>query len=108
METRLHSIRALNLRPDENLQLYKKLAKKRFLNSRFSISHLILNLIPRVSCLQNSFNDNEGLRRGQHYREGKEPGNINLSTGRQFLISKENKKNMNLLTDRDRSFCLHL
>ena len=32
---RLHSIRALNPRPEENLQLYKKLAKKRFLNSSF-------------------------------------------------------------------------
>ena len=30
METRLHSIRALNPRPEENLQLYKKLAKKDF------------------------------------------------------------------------------
>ena len=96
METRLHSIRALNPRPEENLQLYKKLAKKRFLNSSFWISHLILNLIPRVSCLQNSFDDNEGLLCGQHYREGKGPGNIKWSTDRQFLIPKENKKNMNL------------
>ena len=30
METRLNSIRALNPRPEENLQLYKKLVKKDF------------------------------------------------------------------------------
>ena len=84
LETRLHSIRALNPRPDENLQLYKKLAKKRFLKSSFWISHLILNLIPRVSCLQNSFDDNEGLLCGQHCQEGKGPGDVKLSTNRQF------------------------
>ena len=43
----------------------------------FWISHLILNLIPRVSCLQNSFDDNEGLLCGQHYRESKGPEHIN-------------------------------
>ena len=108
LEARLHCIRALNPRPEENLQLYKKLAKKRFLKSKFWISHLILNLIPKISCLQNSFDNNEGLLCSQNYREGKRPGNIELSTGRQFVISKENKKNMNLLMEGDRSFSLHL
>ena len=92
LEARLHSICALNPRPEENLQLYKKLAKKRFLNSSFRINHLILNLIHRVSCLQNSFDDNEALLCGQHYRESKGPGNIKLSTDKEFLIPKENKK----------------
>ena len=32
LETRFHSIRKLNPKPTENLQLYKKLAKKRFLS----------------------------------------------------------------------------
>ena len=108
MEKRLHSIRALNRRPEENLQLYKKLAKKKFLNSSFWITHLILNLSAGVACLQNSFDDNEDLLCGQHYQESKGPGNIKLSTDRKFLTPKENKKNMNFLTDRDRSFSLYL
>ena len=60
-------IHVLNPRLEENLKLYKKLAKKRFLNSNFWISHFILNLIPRVSCLdENSFDGNKGFLCGQH------------------------------------------
>ena len=74
----------------------------------FWISHFILNLFPRVSCLQDSFDDNEGLFCGQHYREGKRTEDIRLANGRQFLIPKEIKKHMNLLMDRDRSFSFYL
>ena len=74
----------------------------------FQISHFILNLIPRVSCLHDSFDDNEDLLCGHQYREGKRPGNFMLSTNRQFLIPKKKKKVMNLLTDRDRSISLYL
>ena len=35
VEARLHSIPALNPRPNKNLHIYKKLAKKRFPNSKF-------------------------------------------------------------------------
>ena len=63
--------------------------------SEFKVSELftsILNLNPMVSCLYYSFDDNEGLLCGQHYQKGKRSGDIKLSTDRQFLIPKENKK----------------
>ena len=40
LETRLHSIRALNPRPVENLQLYKMLAKKKVFE--FKVSELVI------------------------------------------------------------------
>ena len=81
LETRLHIIRALNPRPEENFQNYKKLARKGFRIRGFWISHFILNL----------FDDNERLLRGQHYWKDKRPGDIKLSSDRQILIPKENK-----------------
>ena len=40
LETRLHSIRALNPRPEENFQFYKKFAKKKKV-SEFKVSELV-------------------------------------------------------------------
>ena len=73
MKTRLHNIRTLNPKAEENVQIYKKLAKKGFL---------------RVSGLCDRFDDKEVLLCGQDYRKGKRPGNIKLSPDRQFLILK--------------------
>ena len=62
--------------------------------SGFKVSELVtsFSISSRGSlvCLQNNFGDNEGLLCGQHYREGKEPGDIKLLTDRQFLIPKNN------------------
>ena len=90
LETRLHSIRAYLMR--KTCIFTRSLRKKGFRIQSFWISHFILNLIPRVSCLHDSFDDNEGLLCGKHYREGKIPRDIKLSTDRQLLIPKENKK----------------
>ena len=89
---RLHSIRALNPRPEENLQVYKKLAKEKFPNSEFPNQSLHSQSHPKVSCLHDSFDDNEDLLGDHQYREGKRPGNFMLSTNRQFLIPIKNKK----------------
>ena len=72
-----------------NLQ---KASKKGFRIQSSWISHFILNLIPRVSILYDSFDDNEGLLSCEHYRKGKRLEDIMLSPDRQFLIPKENKK----------------
>ena len=90
LETRLHSIRAYLMR--KTCIFTRSLRKKGFRIQSFWISHFILNLIPRVSCLHDSFDNNEVLLCGKHYWEGKRPGDIKLSTDRQFLIPKENKK----------------
>ena len=82
LETRLRSIRAYLMR--KTWIFTRSLWKKGFRIQSFWISHFILNLIPRVSCFHDSFDD--------HYRECKKPGDIKLSTDRQFLIPKENKK----------------
>ena len=58
----------------------------------FWISHFTLNFIPKISCLHDSFDNREGILCGQRYREGKRPGDFQLSSERQFLIPKENKK----------------
>ena len=86
------NIRALNPRPEKNLHIYKKLAKKGFQIQSLWINHFILNLITKISWLQDSFDDNEDLLCGKHYQEGKRPGDIKLSPDRRFLIPKENKR----------------
>ena len=90
LETRLYSIRAYSMR--KTCIFTRSLQKKGFGIQSFWISHFILNFIPRLSCLHDSFDDNEGLLCGKHYLEGKRPSDIKLSTDRQFLIPKENKK----------------
>ena len=90
VETRLYSIRAYLMR--KTCIFTRSLRKKGFRIQSFWISHFILNLIPRVSCLHDSFDDNEGLLCGKHYRECKRSGDTKLSTDRQFLIPRENKK----------------
>ena len=74
----------------------------------FQISHFILNLIPRVSCLHDSFDDNEDLLCGHQYREGKRPGNFMLSTNRQFLIPKKKKSHEFINGQRQKHFPLPL
>ena len=61
LETRLLIIRALNPRPGEYLKTYEKLAKKGFRIQDFCINHFILNLIPMVFSLYDTFDGNEGL-----------------------------------------------
>ena len=90
LETRLHSTRTYLMR--KTCIFTRSLRKKGFWIQSFWISHFILSLIPRVSCLDDSFGANEGLLCGKHYREGKIHGDIKLSIDRQFLIPKENKK----------------
>ena len=54
------------------------------------ISEFIFNLIPRVSNLYGTFDD-EGLLHGHYYWKSERPGDIKLPD-RQFLIPHKNKK----------------
>ena len=64
LEARLHSIPALNPRPEGKLQIYQNLAKQDLQIQSFWISHFSLNLSLRVSSLYDSFDDDDGLLRG--------------------------------------------
>ena len=86
LKARLHSIRALNLRPEGNLS---KACEKDLQIQSFWISQFSFNLFPSVSRLYDSFENNEGLLRGQDYRKGKR---FVGTPHRKFLIPKENKK----------------
>ena len=74
LKERLHSIRALNPIPE---------------GQSFWISQFSFNLFPSVSRLYDSFENNEGLLRGQDYRKDKR---FVGTPHRKFLIPKENKK----------------
>ena len=69
----------------------KSLREKGFRIQDFWINHFILNLIPRVSSLYDTFDDNEGLLHSHYYWKSERPGDIKLPD-RQFLILNENKK----------------
>ena len=69
----------------------KSLREKGFRIQDFWINHFILNLIPRVSSLYDTFDDNEGLLHSHFYWKNERPGDIKLPD-RQFLIPNENKK----------------
>ena len=69
----------------------KSLREKGFRIQDFWINHFILNLIPRVSSLYDTFDDNEGLLHSHYYWKSERPGDIKLPD-RQFLIPNENKK----------------
>ena len=54
----------------------KSLREKGFRIQDFWINHFILNLIPRVSSLHDTFDDNEGLLHSHYYQKSKRPRDI--------------------------------
>ena len=76
---------------EKTWKFMESLQEKGFWIQDFWINHFILDPIPMVPSLYDTFDDNDGLLHSHYYRKSKRPGDIKL-LDRKFLIPNENKK----------------